>query len=47
MKEYLTCAMNIGEQMLLCGAEVHRVEESMQRMCRSFVICVRKPLVRR
>ena len=36
MKEYLTCAMNIGEQMLLCGAEVHRVEESMQRMCRSF-----------
>ncbi len=36
MKEYLSCAMSIGEQMLLCGAEVHRVEDAMQRMCRSF-----------
>ena len=25
--------MDIGEQMLICGAEVHRVEDSMQRMC--------------
>lgn len=25
--------MNIGEQMLLSGAEVHRVEESIKRMC--------------
>ncbi len=36
MNEYLSCAMNIGEQMLLCGAEVHRVEDSLQRMCSAF-----------
>ena len=29
-------AMDIGEQMLLCGAEVHRVEESISRMCDAF-----------
>lgn len=33
MKEQLTCAMDIGEQMLLAGAEVHRVEDSIKRMC--------------
>ena len=33
MKDLLTCAMDIGEQMLVCGAEVHRVEDSIQRMC--------------
>ena len=32
MKELLTCIMDIGEQMLVCGAEVHRVEDSIQRM---------------
>jgi len=36
MKESLNCAMNIGEQMLLCGAEVHRVEDSIRRMCSAF-----------
>ncbi|MBR6709577.1 MAG: threonine/serine exporter family protein [Clostridia bacterium] len=36
MIEKLACAMDIGEQMMLCGAEVHRVEESIQRMCRAF-----------
>lgn len=35
MKELLTCVMDIGEQMLVCGAEVHRVEDSIQRMCLS------------
>ena len=35
MKELLTCAMDIGEQMLVCGGEVHRVEDSIQRMCLS------------
>ena len=35
MKEFLTCIMDIGEQMLVCGAEVHRVEDSIQRMCLS------------
>lgn len=29
-------AINIGEQMLISGAEVHRVEESITRMCRAF-----------
>lgn len=33
MKELFSCAMDIGEQMLICGAEVHRVEDSMQRIC--------------
>jgi len=29
-------AMDIGEQMLISGAEVHRVEESISRMCYAF-----------
>ncbi len=33
MEKRLTCAMDIGEEMLLSGAEVHRVEESLRRMC--------------
>ena len=36
MEELLTCAMDIGEQMLVSGAEVHRAEESIRRMCRAF-----------
>lgn len=32
MKKTLSCIMDIGEQMLLSGAEVHRVEESITRM---------------
>ncbi len=33
MKEYLDCIMDIGEEMLLSGAEVHRAEDSIRRMC--------------
>ncbi len=33
MNKLLSCAMDIGEQMLISGAEVHRVEESIRRMC--------------
>ena len=33
MERLLNCAMDIGEQMLISGAEVHRVEESIRRMC--------------
>ncbi len=33
MKDALICAMDIGEQMLVCGAEIHRVEDSLERMC--------------
>ena len=33
MQELLTRTMDIGEQMLICGAEVYRVEDSVKRMC--------------
>lgn len=33
MKEKFSLAMDIGEQMLLSGAEVARAEESIKRMC--------------
>ena len=36
MEEKLTCAMDIGEHLLTSGAEIHRVEESIERMCRAF-----------
>ncbi len=36
MNEQLNCAMDIGEQLLVCGAEVHRVEDSVKRICRAF-----------
>ena len=36
MKDLLTCAMEIGEQMLISGAEVHRAEDSMERICHAF-----------
>ena len=36
MENLLSCAMDIGEEMLISGAEVHRVEESIQRMCAAF-----------
>lgn len=33
MTQLLNCAMDIGEQLLICGAEVHRVEDSVKRIC--------------
>jgi len=33
MKDLLDCAMDIGEEMLVSGAEVHRAEDSIRRMC--------------
>ncbi len=33
MKKLLDCVMDIGEEMLFSGAEVHRVEDSVVRMC--------------
>ena len=33
LRPFLDCAMEIGEQMLVCGAEVHRVEDSVRRIC--------------
>ena len=35
MKELINSAMSIGEQMLISGAEVHRVEDSVRRICRA------------
>ncbi len=36
MLELFDYAMDIGEQMLISGAEVHRVEESVSRICYAF-----------
>lgn len=36
MEKLLSCAMDIGEQMLISGAEVQRVEDSIKRMCSAF-----------
>ena len=32
----LTLTMDIGEEMLLSGAEIHRVEDAMSRICRAY-----------
>ena len=35
--EYLLClALDIGEGMLKCGAEIHRVEDTMERICKAY-----------
>ena len=36
VKERLSCIMDIGEAMLVNGAEVYRVEDSIKRMCTAF-----------
>lgn len=33
MQERLNCVMDIGEQMISSGAEVHQVEDTVNRMC--------------
>lgn len=35
-KQVLFYALYIGEQMLLCGAEVGRVEDSIRRICKAY-----------
>lgn len=32
----LSCALDIGEEMLICGAEVYRVEDCIRRICTSY-----------
>lgn len=32
----LTCALDIGEQMLISGAEIGRVEDSVKRICEAY-----------
>ena len=34
--EILTCAISLGEQLLYCGAEVSRVEDSIMRICNAY-----------
>lgn len=36
MQKLFSNAMDIGEQMLICGAEVRRVEDTVRRMCSAF-----------
>ena len=36
MEKYLNCVMDIGEKMLISGAEVHRIEQSICHMCKAF-----------
>lgn len=35
-EKYLFCAMSIGEQLLMSGAEVGRVEDTIRRICMSY-----------
>ncbi len=35
-EEYLYCAMSIGEQLLVSGAEVGRVEDTIRRICLAY-----------
>lgn len=39
-EQLLTCALDIGEQMLISGAEIGRVEDSIRLICRAYG-CVR------
>ena len=34
--EYLYVTLGIGEQMLTCGAEISRVEDTIRRICRAY-----------
>lgn len=34
--QLLTCAINIGEQLLKSGAEISRVEDTIQRICNAY-----------
>ena len=35
-EQYLYYAMTIGEQLLCCGAEVGRVEDTIRRICLAY-----------
>ena len=35
-KMLLTCALDIGEKMLISGAEISRVEDSVKRICNAY-----------
>lgn len=35
-EELLCCVLDIGEQMLISGAEINRVEDSIRRICKAY-----------
>ena len=35
-EQLLTCALDIGEQMLISGAEIGRVEDSVRHICTAY-----------
>lgn len=35
-EKLLTVIMNLGKEMLMCGAEVNRVEDTISRLCRAY-----------
>ena len=35
-EQILTCAINIGEQLLINGAEISRVEDTISRICSAY-----------
>lgn len=35
-EKLLSCALDIGEQMVICGAEIERVEDSIIRICKAY-----------
>lgn len=39
-KEILTLAVEIGDAMLRCGAEIYRVEDSVIRILEAFGLCL-------
>lgn len=36
LSQMLACAMDIGEQMLISGAEIERVEDTISRICKAY-----------
>ena len=35
--QLLSAALDLGEQMLICGGEVNRVEDTICRLCKAYV----------
>ena len=35
-EEVLNCALDIGEQLLKCGAEIYRIEDTITRICTAY-----------
>ena len=44
-EKLLGTVLDIGESMLICGGEVSRVEDTMQRICTSYGVARVNPFV--